>query len=134
MNDNLYNDIRIYEDGSYIVVKDGVPYHIYNGDDYIDEYNQLVKYINDNNIEVTPYCESVDIDYIPKEDIIRDQRNYLLDSIDKRVLKYKEQKELGIKTDDTKNTYIKLLEYKQYLRDITKDPNFPNIEIQPFQE
>ena len=130
----MYDKIYICEDDSYIVEKNGLPYHIYNGGDYADEYCQLVKYIADNNIQVDRYMNTpLDID-MNKQEVLLSERASLLETMDRRVRRYKEQEELGIPNDDTYECYLAMLRYKQYLRDITKDPNFPNIEIKPFQE
>lgn len=58
----------------------------------------------------------------------RSERNRLLDEMDLKVQIYNEQKKIGTETlsDDE---YILLLKYKQYLRDITSEKDFPNIEI-----
>lgn len=58
-------------------------------------------------------------------------RQKYFEEIKWRVERAKEQEELGLKSDDD---YKKLLKYKQYLRDITEDKNFPNIEIKTFEE
>lgn len=48
---------------------------------------------------------------------IREDRNALLDGIQWRVDRYKEQTELGIDTTDSAEMYMAILQYKQYLRD-----------------
>lgn len=48
---------------------------------------------------------------------VREERNTLLEGIQWRVDRYKEQTELGINTTDSTETYMLILQYKQYLRD-----------------
>lgn len=69
-----------------------------------------------------------------KEVVARLLRNELLNGIEWRVNRYKDQKELGIKTDDDEETYMDILAYMQYLRDIPSDSDFPNIKIKTFDE
>ena len=64
----------------------------------------------------------------------RNERNTALNTIQWRIDRYKEQSELGIATNDTKETYTQLLNYKQYLRDIPQDKTFPEITVQTFEE
>lgn len=65
---------------------------------------------------------------------LRETRDFMLSSLDWRFDRYGEQKILGIETTDSEQDFIDLLQYKQYLRDITKDPTFPDIQIKTFEE
>lgn len=65
---------------------------------------------------------------------LREIRDFMLSSLDWRFDRYREQKILGIETTDSEQDFIDLLQYKQYLRDITKDPTFPDIQIKTFEE
>lgn len=65
---------------------------------------------------------------------LRETRDFMLSSLDWRFDRYREQKILGIETTDSEQAFIDLLQYKQYLRDITKDPTFPDIQIKTFEE
>ena len=65
---------------------------------------------------------------------LRETRDFMLSSLDWRFDRYREQKILGIETTDSEQDFIDLLQYKQYLRDITKDPTFPDIQIKTFEE
>lgn len=65
---------------------------------------------------------------------LRETRDFMLSSLDWRFDRYREQKILGIETTDSEQNFIDLLQYKQYLRDITKDPAFPDIQIKTFEE
>ena len=65
---------------------------------------------------------------------VREDRNALLEGIQWRVDRYKEQTELGIATTDSAETYMAILRYKQYLRDVPQSKNFPNVEVLTFDE
>lgn len=65
---------------------------------------------------------------------LRETRDFMLSSLDWRFDRYREQKILGIETTDSEQDFIDLLQYKQYLRDITKDPAFLDIQIKTFEE
>lgn len=65
---------------------------------------------------------------------LRETRDFMLSSLDWRFDRYREQKILGIETTDSEQDFIDLLQYKHYLRDITKDPAFPDIQIKTFEE
>lgn len=65
---------------------------------------------------------------------LRETRDFMLSSLDWRFDRYREQKILGIEKTDSEQDFIDLLQYKQYLRDITKDPTFPDIQIKTFEE
>lgn len=65
---------------------------------------------------------------------LHETRDFMLSSLDWRFDRYREQKILGIETTDSEQDFIDLLQYKQYLRDITKDPTFPDIQIKTFEE
>ena len=64
---------------------------------------------------------------------LRETRDFMLSSLDWRFDRYREQKILGIETTDSEQDFIDLLQYKQYLRDITNDPTFPDIQIKTFE-
>lgn len=52
-----------------------------------------------------------------KEATVRGVRDSYINGIEWRVSRYRDQLELEIPTDDTHETYIKILQYMQYLRD-----------------
>lgn len=52
-----------------------------------------------------------------KEANVRAVRDSYINDIEWRVSRYRDQVELEISTSDTHETYIKILEYMQYLRD-----------------
>lgn len=64
---------------------------------------------------------------------IRNKRDYLINTISWRIDRYNEQIILGIKTSDSKEVYYKLLEYKQYLRDIPQTISDTQQDLQTFK-
>lgn len=123
--------IEIKNDGSYIVIKNNMPYHIPNNEEYMQEYENIKKYIDENNIEITEYKEiEYNIIDTNSEEFIRIKRDNLLKEADIILLKYQEQAALGI-IDENEEYYIALLQYKQNLRDITKQLDFPKNVIFP---
>lgn len=52
-----------------------------------------------------------------KKAAVRAVRDSYIDDIEWRVSRYRDQVELEIPTTDTHETYVKVLEYMQYLRD-----------------
>lgn len=123
---NEITNIEQKEDSSYIVIRNNMTYHIPNNNEYRREYEALTKYIKDNNINIRAYIApkycTVDKN---SEEYIRTKRDLLLKKADILLLKYKEQVELGI-VEENREYYIALLQYKQNLRDITKQIDFPN--------
>lgn len=126
---NSVSGIKKKQDGSFIVDYNGMPYHISKSDEMLEKYNWLSEYVKTNPEKCTEYIEPV---YVPtqkeKEDMIRMKRDILIQEADIMLLKYAEQVELGIITAN--ETYrLDLLTYKQALRDIPEQADFPdNIE------
>ena len=62
-------------------------------------------------------------EYVPSKPIdekkaeVRAVRDVYINGIEWRVSRYRDQVELKIETTDTEETYIKVLQYMQYLRD-----------------
>lgn len=65
---------------------------------------------------------------------VKEIRNNYLQEIISKVDRYKNQKEIGIETTDTEETYKQYLLYLQYLRDIPQSENFPNEDVKTFEE
>ena len=128
---NQIKKIEKQDDGSYIVIKNDMPYHIPNNDEYRQEYDALEEYILENNIQVDkhiPKAYRVAEDNL--EEYIRSKRDNLLREADIILLKYQEQAALGI-IEENQEYYNALLQYKQTLRDITKQIDFPENVIWP---
>lgn len=66
--------------------------------------------------------------------IRRKERDEAINSIIWRVQRYEQQKQLGIQTTDDDTTYMNVLNYVQYLRDIPDMLLFPSVKIQSFDE
>lgn len=110
---------------------------------YTDEqYADLAVYCNENNCfiyDAGDYLESVENPpHVPTEEEkaaqLRKQRDALINGIEWRISRYRDQHELEIETSDTTETYIQILQYIQYLRDIPETEGFPDIQIQTFEE
>ena len=123
--------IEQHDDGSYIVIKNNNPYHIPDNDEYRQEYNALKEYIQNNNIQVDAYIPKVfKVIDDNSEEYIRRKRDMLLNKADIMLMKYEEQVSLNI-IQENNEYYNALLQYKQNLRDITKQLNFPENIIWP---
>ncbi len=123
----MYDDIQLKEDGSFIITKNSLPYHIPNDDIYKEEYNAVKEYIKNNPEKIRMYHASEYEMKNEKTDLgVRIERNNLLSTADKLLLKYMEEVELGI-IKPNENYRKALLQYKLELRDITKKKEFPNV-------
>lgn len=123
--------IEQHDDGSYIVIKNNNPYHIPDNDEYRQEYNALKEYIQNNNIQVDAYIPKVfKVIDDNSEEYIRRKRDMLLNKADIILMKYEEQVSLNV-IQENNEYYNALLQYKQNLRDITKQLNFPENIIWP---
>lgn len=123
--------IEQHNDGSYIVIKNNNPYHIPDNDEYRQEYNALKEYIQNNNIQVDAYIPKVfKVIDDNSEEYIRRKRDMLLNKADIMLMKYEEQVSLNI-IQENNEYYNALLQYKQNLRDITKQIDFPENVIWP---
>ena len=123
--------IEQHNDGSYIVIKNNNPYHIPDNDEYRQEYNALKEYIQNNNIQVDEYIPKVfKVIDNNSEEYIRRKRDMLLNKADIILMKYEEQVSLNV-IQENNEYYNALLQYKQNLRDITKQIDFPENVIWP---
>lgn len=128
---NEISKIEQKEDGSYIIIKNNMPYHIPDNDEYRQEYEAVKKYVSENNIEISLYTpQEYSIVDNNKEAYIRAKRDVLLNEADIILMKYQEQTALGI-IQENNEYYTALLQYKQNLRDITKQIDFPENVIFP---
>lgn len=128
---NEITKIEKKQDGSYIVMRNNMAYHIPNNDEYRLEYNMVDEYVKENNIQVGLYSHNIyKIVDDNTEEYIRNKRDILLNKADILLMKYNEQVSLGI-INENKEYYNALLQYKQNLRDITKQIDFPNNIIFP---
>ncbi len=128
---NSVSDIKKKNDGSFIVNYNNMPYHISQSDEMLEKYNWLTEYIEKYPEQAEEYIEKK---YIPSADEkvenIRNKRNSLLNEADIMLMKYQEQVSLNIILKNSEY-YNALLQYKQNLRDITKQLDFPDNVIWP---
>mgnify|MGYP001043885647 FL=1 len=128
---NSVSDIKKKNDGSFIVNYNNMPYHISQSDEMLEKYNWLTEYIEKYPEQAEEYIEKK---YIPSADEkvenIRNKRNSLLNEADIMLMKYQEQVSLSIISENSEY-YNALLQYKQNLRDITKQLDFPDNVIWP---
>ena len=90
------------------------------------EYKQVVVPLNTTQAEIDNIILVNSTDYI-----VRELRNKMLDETDKKVARYRDEIELGLKPTDDK---IKLTNYRQYLREITGEEGFPYNSIKTYEE
>lgn len=138
MND-IYKNIRRKKDGSFVVEKEGYPYHIPDNEEFAEEYKMINEYVTENPSEVSEYIEPV---MLTEEEIfekmtteeksscIRKKRDNLINNADVLLLKYEEQVELSVITQDDKYR-LALLQYKEDLRNIPEQKEFPENVIWP---
>lgn len=128
---NSVSDIKKKNDGSFIVNYNNMPYHISQSDEMLEKYNWLTEYIEKYPEQAEEYIEKK---YIPSADEkvenIRNKRNSLLNEADIMLMKYQEQVSLNIISENSEY-YNALLQYKQNLRDITKQLDLPDNVIWP---
>lgn len=90
------------------------------------EYKQVVVPINTTQTEIDNILLVNSTEYV-----VRELRNKMLDNIDKKATRYKDEVELGLETTDD---ITKLTNYRQYLRDIPNEEGFPYITIKTYEE
>lgn len=135
----IYKNIRRKKDGSFVVEKEGYPYHIPDNEEFAEEYKMINEYIAENPSAVSEYVEPV---MLTEEEIfekmtteekssyIRKKRDNLINNADVLLLKYEEQVELSIITQDDKYR-LALLQYKEDLRNIPEPKGFPENVVWP---
>lgn len=63
---------------------------------------------------------------LPPEQVARSERDMRISRVEWRVSRYRSQKDLGITTSDSEQTFKAVLEYLEELRSVTKQADFPN--------
>ena len=123
------SNIQLKDDGTYIVDYDGYPYHITKN--MREEYDAIEEFVKLNHNSVTNYIEpEYMVTVEEKIQLERYKRNQLLDEADVLLLKYSEEVELGLIAANEKYR-LDLLAYKQDLRDISKQRDFPENVVYP---
>ena len=99
---------------------------------------EFVYLVSKENIEANILIEAKELQKTKNNELksnhLRELRNVELDGLNWLIERHKEEVELGINTTLSSEEYQKILRYKQYLRDIPQDNNFPNIEIMSFED
>lgn len=62
----------------------------------------------------------------------RFERDSLMDDILWKIDRFEKQEKAGIPTTDSKEVYLSMLRYLEYLRNVPQDVSFPDIEIKSF--
>lgn len=62
----------------------------------------------------------------------RSERDSLMDDILWRIDRFEKQEKAGIPPTDSKEVYLSMLKYLEYLRNVPQDGSFPDIEIKSF--
>lgn len=103
-----------------------------------EEYSDVATYCNKKGDRTITLVEGK---YVVTEIVISDEeiaatkrgeRDSKLNSVTWRLERHQEQKQLGIETNDSADTYQKLLEYRQYLRNIPASDGFPYVDVLDF--
>lgn len=99
---------------------------------------EFVYLVSKENVEANILVEAKELQKTKNNELkynyLRELRNVELDGLSWLVERHKEEVELGIDTTLSSEEYQKILRYKQYLRDIPQDSNFPNIDIIKFDD
>ena len=93
---------------------------------------QEVEQAYDGNWYLAGYAPAKPLEKLAAEK--RAERDAAIEKVIWRVQRYDQQKFLQILTTDSEETYQNLLLYIQSLRDISKEPDFPNVDILSFEE
>ena len=125
------SNIQKKSDGSFVVNYNNMPYHISYSDEMSEKYMWILEYAENHIESISEYIEP-DVNIIDKysEEYARAKRDNLLNKADIILMKYQEQAALGI-IQENNEYYNALLQYKQNLRDITKQIDFPENVIWP---
>ena len=64
----------------------------------------------------------------------RAERDAKIETYEWRLSLFERQKAINVETTDTEETYLDLCRYIQYLRDITKEDKWWELELKEFEE
>ena len=64
----------------------------------------------------------------------RAERDAKIETYEWRLSRFERQKAINVETTDTEETYLDLCRYIQYLRDITKQDKWWELELKEFEE
>lgn len=100
----MYKNIQRRSDGSYVVEKQGMPYHIPNEGEFIEEYEFINKYAAAYPDEVAEYVEPV------REEVQQDERLVRLASLERESSSLSQDILAEIATDEDKTRFKQLRE------------------------
>lgn len=123
---------KALKDGKIIAINDSGEFPLMNYDSLEeDTEHQLSDYIHCNDQFVLTISDEVVEQYKEKK---RAERDAKIETYEWRLSRYEHQEVIGIETTDTKDTYLKLCQYIQDLRDITKQDKWWELELKEFEE
>lgn len=105
----------------------GWPYHVHPTATP-EEWNKLQNSIIKGHVQIVSWAEPIS----SKEDRIKEINLNIvseLDGTDGLVARHRDEKEFSKDTSLTDKQYLDLHKYRQSLRDLSKDKNFPNVEL-----
>lgn len=100
----MYKNIQKRADGSYVVEKQGMPYHIPNEGEFKEEYEFINKYAAAYPDEVAEYVEPV------REEIAQDERLVRLASLERESSSLSQDILAEIATDEDKARFKQVRE------------------------
>lgn len=100
----MYKNIQRRSDGSYVVEKQGMPYHIPNEGEFLEEYEFINKYATAYPEEVAEYLEPV------REEVQQDERLVRLASLERESSSLSQDILAEIATDEDKTRFKQLRE------------------------
>lgn len=100
----MYKNIQKRADGSYVVEKQGMPYHIPNEGEFAEEYEFINKYAAAYPEEVAEYVEPV------REEIAQDERLVRLASLERESSNLSQDILAEIATDEDKARFKQVRE------------------------
>lgn len=100
----MYKNIQKRADGSYVVEKQGMPYHIPNEGEFLEEYEFINKYATAYPDEVAEYVEPV------REEVQQDERLVRLASLERESSSLSQDILAEIATDEDKTRFKQLRE------------------------
>ncbi len=100
----MYKNIQKRADGSYVVEKQGMLYHIPNEGEFLEEYEFINKYATAYPDEVTEYVEPV------REEVQQDERLVRLASLERESSSLSQDILAEIATDEDKARFKQIRE------------------------
>lgn len=105
-------------------------------------YEAMAKWCNNKQMRIEMHPKEYwQIVAIPEEEIRQNKINYvksirgqyMSDALN-RIDRYDRQTAINIDTTDSKDTYIQLLNYLEYLRNVPQSADFPNVDVLTFEK